>query len=169
MGGACLCTLNGPTNHAPVERRDDVLVYTGAPLKKPLEVTGFVKLTAFVASDAADTDFVARLCDVYPDGRSIVLCDGVLRMRFREGLDRERMMTPGKTYELEIDMGVTSNVFLPGHCLRLEITSSCFPRWDRNLNTGEPIATARRMKIARQTVFHSSACPSRLRLPVIPR
>jgi putative CocE/NonD family hydrolase len=169
LGGSCLCALNGPTNHAPIERRDDVLVYTSEPLKELLEVTGFVKMTIFVASDAMDTDFVARLCDLYPDGRSIILCDGVFRMRFREGLDRERMMTPGKTYELEIDMGVTSNVFLPGHCLRLEITSSCFPRWARNLNTGEPVATATRMKIARQTVFHSSACPSRLRLPVIPR
>lgn len=169
LGGACLCALSGPTDHAPIERRDDVLVFTGEPLKKALEVTGFVKMIIFVSSNAVDTDFVARLCDVYPDGRSIILCDGIARARFREGLERERMITPGRTYELEIDMGVTSNVFLPGHCLRLEVTSSCFPRWARNLNTGEPVATATRMKIARQTIYHSSACPSRLRLPVIPR
>lgn len=169
LGGACLCTVNGPTDHAPIERRDDVLVYTGEPLKELLEITGFVKMTVFAASDAVDTDFVARLCDVYPDGRSIIICDGVLRTRFCEGLDRERMMIPGKMYEFEIDMGVTSNLFLPEHRLRLEITSSCFPRWDRNLNTGEPVATATRMQIARQTVYHSSAYPSRLRLPCIPR
>ena len=118
-------------------------------------------------SDAVDTDFVARLCDVYPDERSIVLCDGVIRARLREGMDREVMMQPGKVYEFEIDMGVTSNVFRPGHRLRLEVTSSCFPRWNRNLNTGAPIATDTEIRLARQTVHHSRACPSRVILPVV--
>ncbi|OGV78557.1 MAG: hypothetical protein A3K19_31970 [Lentisphaerae bacterium RIFOXYB12_FULL_65_16] len=169
LGGAGLVCLNGPTDHTPIERRDDVLVYTSDALDRPLEVTGFVKMTLFATSDAIDTDFIARLCDVYPDGRSIILCDGVMRTRFRDGLDQERMMEPGKVYEFRIDMSVTSNVFLPGHRLRLEITSSCFPRFNRNLNTGEPIATGTRLQAARQTVHHSPRYPSHLTLPVIPR
>jgi len=169
LGGSCLRTQAGPTDHQPVERRDDVLVYTSPALEDPLEVTGFVRMILYASSDVIDTDFVARLCDVYPDGRSIILCDGIVRTRFREGLDREVMMTPGTIYELDIDMGVTSNVFLPGHCLRLEITSSCFPRFARNLNTGEPQATGIRMQSATQTVHHSEMYPSHLVLPIVPR
>ena len=160
---------SGPTDHAPIERRDDVLVYTGDVLRKPLEVTGPVQMKLFAGSDAPDTDFVARLCDLYPDGRSIILCDGIVRARFREGFDEEKMMEPGKVYEFEIDMSVTSNVFFPGHALRVEVTSSCFPRFSRNLNTGDPVATGTRIVCARQTVHHSSSCPSHLILPVIPR
>lgn len=169
LGGGVSHPAGGPTDHAPIERRDDVLVYTGKALDQPLEVTGPVKIILFASSDARDTDFVARLCDVYPDGRSMVLCDGIARTRFREGLDREVMMKPGTVYELPIEMGVTSNVFLPGHRVRLEVTSSCFPRFARNLNTGEPAAAATRRQLAQQTVYHSQAYPSRLVLPVIPR
>ena len=152
MGGSCLRATPGPTDHAPIERRNDVLVYTSDVLQEPLEVTGFVKMVLYASSDAVDTDFVARLCDVYPDERSIVLCDGVIRARLREGMDREVMMQPGKVYEFEIDMGVTSNVFR---------------RWNRNLNTGAPIATDTEIRLARQTVHHSRACPSRVILPVV--
>ena len=155
-------------DHAPIERRDDVLVYSTEPLETPIEVTGFVKMVLFAASDAPDTDFVARLCDVYPDGRSMVISDGIVRARFREGLDKEVRMQPGTVYELPIEMGVTSNVFLPGHRIRLEVTSSCFPRFARNLNTGEPAATGTRWQLARQTVHHSRQYPSRLVLPVVP-
>ena len=169
VGGAYLGDLAGPTDHRPIERRDDVLVYTSDALEKPLETTGFIKLVLFASSDAVDTDFIARLCDVHPDGRSINLCDGILRTRFREGLDKEVMMTPGTVHDLEMDLCVTSNVFLPGHRIRLEITSSCFPRFSRNLNTGEPTATGTRMQCARQTVRHSQAHPSRLILPVVRR
>jgi hypothetical protein len=168
MGGGAYRPVTGPTDHAPIERRDDVLVYTAAPLAEPLEATGYISARLFAASDAPDTDFVARLCDVHPDGRSIVVCDGIVRARFREGLDREVFLEPGRTYEFEIPMGVTSQVFLPGHRIRLEITSSCFPRFSRNLNTGEPVATGTRMKLARQTIRHSAAWPSCLILPVIP-
>jgi len=167
LGGGTLRPPSGPTDHQPIERRDDVLVYTSDWLQTPVEVTGFVRMVLYASSDAVDTDFVARLCDVYPDGRSIILCDGIVRTRFREGLDREVMMTPGDVYRLEIDMGVTANVFLPGHRLRLEITSSCFPRFARNLNTGEPSATGIRMQTAQQTVYHSSAYPSHIVLPVV--
>ncbi|MBT4817717.1 MAG: CocE/NonD family hydrolase, partial [Lentisphaerae bacterium] len=168
LGGGCLRAPAGPTDHQPIERRDDVLVFTSDWLQEPLEVIGNVRSVLYVASDAVDTDVVARLCDVFPDGRSIILCDGIVRARFREGLDREVMMAPGKVYELTVDMGVTANVFLPGHRLRLEVTSSCFPRFARNLNTGEPAATGTRMQTARQTIHHSAAHPSRLILPVVP-
>ncbi len=170
LGGGTLHPelLSGPADHRPVERRDDVLVYTGPRLADPLEVTGEVRMILYASSDAPDTDFVARLCDVYPDGRSMLVCDGVTRARFHQGLDRECMLEPGKVYEFTIDMGATSQVFLAGHCLRLEITSSCFPRWNRNLNTDEPLATGTRMRIAHQTIYHCPAYPSRLVLPVIP-
>jgi putative CocE/NonD family hydrolase len=168
LGGAAHKPASGPVDHAPIERRDDVLVYSTEPLDAPIEVTGFVKMVLFASSDAPDTDFVARLCDVYPDGRSIVICDGIVRARLREGLDKEVLMTPGTVYEFVIEMGVTSNAFLSGHRIRLEVTSSCFPRFARNLNTGEPVSTGTRWQLARQTVHHSRAHPSRLILPVIP-
>jgi putative CocE/NonD family hydrolase len=168
MGGNGYAVPSGPTDHTAIEERPDVLVYTGALLEQPLEVTGFVRAVLYASSDAPDTDFVMRLCDVYPDGRSIVLCDGIVRARFREGLDREVFMTPGTVYEIQVPLGVTANVFLPGHRVRLEVTSSCFPRFARNLNTGEPSATGTRMQIARQTIWHTETQPSRLILPVIP-
>lgn len=168
LGGGAYLPITGPTDHAPIERRDDVLVYTTAPLVEPLEVTGYVSARLFAASDASDTDFVARLCDVYPDGRSIIVCDGIVRARFREGLDREVFLDPGHVYAFDIPMGVTSQVFLSGHRIRLEVTSSCFPRFARNLNTGESVAVGTRMRMARQCIRHSSAWPSCLILPVIP-
>lgn len=167
LGGCAYKPAGGPTDHAPIERRDDVLVYTTAPLATAVEVTGFVRMVLYASSDAPDTDFVARLCDVHPDGRSIVVSDGIVRARFREGLDREVFMTPGTVYEFVVEMGVTSNAFLPGHRIRLEITSSCFPRFSRNLNTREPAATGTRWQPARQTVYHSREYPSRLILPVV--
>jgi len=167
-GGNCYAAASGPTDHSAIEKRPDVLVYTGEPLDHPLEVTGFVQAVLYASSDAPDTDFVMRLCDVYPDGRSIILCDGIVRARFREGFDREVFMTSGAVYELHVPMGVTSVVFLPGHRVRLEVTSSCFPRFARNLNTGEPAATGTRMQLARQAIWHTAAQPSRLILPVIP-
>lgn len=168
VGGCLLGGSAGPHDHAAIEGRADVLVFTGPELREPLEVTGFVKAVLYVASDAPDTDFIARLCDVYPDGRSLIVCDGVVRMRFREGLDREVSMEPGCVYEATIEMGATSLVFAAGHRLRVEVTSSCFPRFARNLNTGEPIATATRLRVARQTLCHARAHPSRVILPVVP-
>lgn len=168
LGGAMFAAATGPTDHTPIERRDDVLVYTTPPRTTPIEVTGFVSAVLYISSDARDTDFVARLCDVYPDGRSIVLCDGIARTRFREGLDREVMMQPGNVYEIHVEMAATSNVFLPGHRIRLEVTSSCFPRFARNLNTGNNPSTDTVVRLAHQTVYCSAAHPSRLILPVIP-
>ncbi len=168
LGGNTYAAPAGPTDHAPIEARSDVLVYSGPVLERPVTVIGFVSATLFISSDAPDTDFVARLCDVYPDGRSIILCDGIARARFREGWDREVFLAPGSVYEIEVPMGATANVFLPGHRLRLEVTSSCFPRFARNLNTGEPAATGVRMRPARQTLWHTPDHPSRLNVTTLP-
>ena len=122
----------------------------------------------YASSSALDTDFVARLTDVYPDGRSINITEGVIRARLREGIwGRPKLMEPGCIYEFTIDLQVTSNLFRAGHRLRLQITSSNFPLWDRNLNTGNHPATDTQMVVARQTVYHDREHPSRLRLPVV--
>ncbi len=160
----------GPYDQRPIEARDDVLVYTSDELAEDLEVTGPVTVTLYASSSAPDTDFVARLCDVHPDGRSINITEGVIRARFREGVwGAPTLMEPGQVYEFSLDLQATSNVFRRGHRLRLDVTSSCFPLWDRNLNTGEDPATATRMAVARQTIHHDETYPSRITLPVIPR
>ena len=162
--------LNGmPEDQRPVERRDDVLVYTSDKLSSPLEVSGFINLDLYVSSTAVDTDFFAKFCDVYPDGRSINLCEGIVRARFREGLDKEIFMLPNKVYCIRLEVGVTANLFKTGHRIRLEISSASFPAYTRNLNTGEPVGTGKKMKKACQSVYHSAEYPSKLILPIIPR
>ena len=134
-----------------------------------MEVSHPVTLTLWAASSAPDTDFVGRLCDVHPDGRSINLTEGVLRARFREDLwGSPRLLEPGRVYELTLDLDVTSNVFRAGHRIRLQVTSSNFPLWDRNLNTGGDPAMDTTWQVAHQTIHHSHRHPSRVRLPVIP-
>ena len=159
----------GPLDQARVEGRDDVLVYTSAPLEQALEVTGPIALVLHAATSERDTDFVAKLTDVWPDGRSLILAEGILRARFRDGFARETPVQPGEVYEYELDLVATSNVFLSGHRIRLLITSSSFPRFDRNANTGNPLGTdgPEHLRVARQTVFHDAARPSRLLLPVV--
>ncbi|MBI2297999.1 MAG: CocE/NonD family hydrolase [Armatimonadetes bacterium] len=160
----------GPFDQREVEARPDVLTFTSEPLPADLEVTGPVSLLLYAASDGPDTDFVARLCDAFPDGRSINLTEGVLRCRFRHGVwAAPELMQPGEVYALEIDLDVTSNLFRAGHRVRLDITSSNFPLWDRNLNTGGDPATDTDMRVARQTIHHDQARPSHLRLPVVAR
>ena len=158
----------GPYDQRSVEARADVLVYTGPVLEQPLEVTGPVSALLSVSSSAPDTDFTARLVDVFPDGRAINLCEGVLRARYRNSIERPRLMKSGEVCELAIDLGPTANVFLPGHRVRLDISSSNFPRIDRNMNTGGPIGFETEWRVARNTVHRSAVHPSRLRLPVIP-
>lgn len=147
----------GPFDQAAVEARDDVLVFTSPLLTEELEVTGRVRLVLYAESSAPATDWVGRLCDVHPDGRSINLCDGILRVAAGTGA--------GGPYQL--DLWSTSNVFLPGHRLRLHVTSSSFPRWDRNLNRGDQGRSSR--QIARQLVHHDPSRPSHLSLPVLSR
>jgi hypothetical protein len=159
----------GVQDQRPVEERKDVLVYTSDPLEQALEVTGPVTVSLWAASSAVDTDFTAKLVDVHPSGYAQNLVDGILRARYRESASAPKFMEPGKPYLLTIDLWATSNVFLPGHRIRLEISSSNFPRFDRNLNTGEPFGEGAKGIAARQTVFHQSDMASYLSLPVIPR
>ncbi len=172
MGGAVCCNPKifpwGPMDQRPVEGRKDVLVYTGEPLERDLEVTGRVRTLLYVSTTAPDTDFTAKLIDVYPDGRAINLCDGMLRLRYRQGLDRAILAKPGEVYSVVIETGVTSNVFRTGHRVRLEVSSSNFPRFDRNPNTGLPVADERSLRTATQTIYHGRQHPSYLLLPVIP-
>lgn len=158
----------GPYDQCPTEGRADVLVYTSDPLLQDTEVTGPVRLTLWASSSALDTDFVARLTDVYPDGRSINITEGVIRARFREDVwGAPRLLEPGAVYAFNIDLQVTSNVFMQSHRIRLDITSSNFPLWDRNLNTGNDPGSDTQMVVARQTIYHTSARPSHLVLPII--
>jgi putative CocE/NonD family hydrolase len=171
MGGAVCCDPKifpwGPMDQRPVEKRKDVLFYTGEALRRDLEVTGPIKVVLYVSSSAPDTDFTAKLIDVFPDGEARNLTDGMLRLRYRHGLDRVELAAPGVVYPLTIDAGVTSNVFLAGHRIRVEISSSNFPRFDRNPNTGRPIADETQQKKAQQTVYHERAYPSHVLLPVV--
>jgi putative CocE/NonD family hydrolase len=171
VGGALLMHpifQSGPQDQRPVEGRADMLVFTSAPLAQPVEVTGPISVTLFAASDAPDTDFVARLVDVHPDGFAQNLNDGIIRARMRNGVANEALITPGAVYEYQIDLWATSNVFLPGHRIRLDITSSNFPRWDRNLNTAAPYAEGTEAVVAHQTILHDAAHPSHVLLPIVP-
>ncbi len=168
-GGAALGDFkSGTQDQSDVEMRSDVLVYTSPPLDKGAEVTGPVEVVLFVSSDAPDTDFTAKLVDVAPEGTAFNVQEGIQRMRYREGLDKQVAMKPGETYEVHISLNATSNFFAPVHRIRLEISSSNFPRFDRNLNTGGNNYDESSWRIARQTVHHSGAQVSYILLPVIP-
>ena len=161
----------GPLDQRRLEEREDVLVYTSEPLERPLEVTGPLSVTLYAATSATDTDFVAKLTDVWPDGRSMILAEGMLRARFRAGFHQPQPVEPGAEQRYEIDLVATSNVFAAGHRIRLLITSSSFPRFDRNANSGKPFGTdgPDDLRPARQTIFHDSARPSNVLLPIVPR
>ncbi len=158
----------GPQDRQAVAARDDVLVYTSAPLDEDLELTGPIDLILYAASSAPDTDWAATLTDVYPDGRAIHICEGIRGATFRESLEHPTPIESGRTYEYRISLWETSQVFARGHRLRLEVTSSNFPRYARNQNTGLPLGTSAEMRTAEQTVRHDAAHPSHLILPVIP-
>ncbi len=170
-GGAVCCNPKifpwGPLDQRNVERRRDVLVYTSRPLNHPMEIAGPVRVVLDVATSAPDTDFTAKLVDVWPDGRAINLTDGILRLRYRESIEHPVAAKPGEVYRIAIDAGPTSAVFAKGHAVRLEISSSNFPRFSRNLNTGGAIAEERHARIAQQSVFHGRTHASHLLLPVI--
>lgn len=172
LGGNVCCSFvpGGTRNHEPVETRADVLVYTTPALTEAVEVTGPITMKLFAATTAKDTDWVARLIDVHPDGYARNLQDGIVRARYRQGQQQPAsLIEPGKVYEYDIDLWATSNVFQPGHRIRIEITSSNFPRFDRNLNTGEDPATGTRMEKAQQTIHHSAKYPSHVVLPIVPK
>ena len=173
-GGAVCCNPRifpwGPLDQRLVEKRHDVLVYSTEPLRSPVEVTGPVKVVLRISSTAPDTDFTAKLVDVFPDGTTRNLTDGILRMRYRDSLETPKLMTPGEVYRVTIDAGVTSNVFLTGHRIRIEVSSSNFPRFDRNPNTGEAVADVdvKDVRKAMQTVYHEHERYSYAVLPVVP-
>lgn len=163
----------GVFDQREVESRGDVLVYSTPELEEDTEVTGPVTVRFWASSSARDTDFIARLVDVHPDGYARNMTDGIIRARFRNAGKGEEpsLLEPGKAYLYEIDMWSTSNVFKKGHRIRLDITSSCFPRWDRNPNTGHDFGEDQEkdVVVARQTVHHDADHPSMIVLPIIPR
>jgi putative CocE/NonD family hydrolase len=172
IGGRLCCGVAvspGPFDQRPNESRPDVLMFSTAPLEKDLEVTGFISLDVYASTSAIDTDFTALLADVDESGYARFLTDGVVRARYRDGTERPEEVVPGKVYKYTIDLWATSNLFKKGHRLRLYISSSNFPRFNRNPNTGESMLGASRMVDARQTVYHDGKYSSALILPVIPR
>ena len=148
--------------------RSDVLVYSTQPLSEDLEVTGPIRLTLYASSSAPDTDFTAKLVDVEPGGQARNLTDGIIRARYRESRSQPVLLTPGKVYEYTIDMWSTANVFKAGHRIRLEVSSSNFPRFDRNHNTGHDLFADTETRPALQSVMHQTGMASYLTLPVIP-
>ncbi len=171
IGGGDCCNgglvVPGAFDQRPVEVRNDVLVYTSAPLEQPLEVTGFVQPVLHVASSAKDTDFAVKLVDVAPDGTAWIIGDTILRARYRDGYLKPETMQPGQVYALKPTPITTSIQFGKGHRIRVEITSSNFPKFARNLNTGGPNETESTMVVADNAVHHSAAAPSYLELPVV--
>jgi uncharacterized protein len=172
IGGPLCCeqlpTGVGPQDQRPAEARSDVLVYTTPAFAKDTEVTGPVSLDLYVSSSAVDTDFTGTLVDVWPNGFAQNLTAGILRLRYRNSQEKAELANPGETYHITMDLWATSNVFLAGHKLRVEISSSNFPRFDRNLNTGEEQAFGTRMVKATNVIYHDRAHPSAVILPVVP-
>jgi predicted acyl esterase len=166
VGGYELTIPAGPKDQRPIEERGDVVVLTSAPLSEPMEVTGTVRTKLYVSSDVPDTDFFVRLCDVYSDGKSFNICEGMLRARFRNSLIEPEPMIPGKTYGLEIDLWPTSMVFNQGHRLRIDITSSSAPGYDPNPNTCEPLRWSDRKVVAHNTIHVVAPFLSYVDLPV---
>jgi len=171
-GGPLCCDSShlgpGPRDQRPVEARTDVLVYSTPVLSQDLEITGPVTAELFASSSAVDTDFTAKLVDVWPDGFAQNLTEGIIRARYRESQEKPSFLNPGQPYKFTLDLWSTSNLFRKGHRVRLEISSSNFPRFDRNLNTGEDATSARKSVPATNTIYHDAEHPSALVLPIVP-
>ena len=157
----------GPRDQRPNEYRPDVLVYTSEVLESDVEVTGPVKLVLYASSSARDTDFSAKLVDVFPDEYAMNVAQGIQRARYRDSWESPELMEPGEVYKFEIDLWSTSNCFLKGHRIRVEVTSSNFPQFDRNPNTGHDFGQDAEMVKANQTILHDSEHPSHIILPVM--
>ncbi len=171
-GGAVLGDTDsfppGPLDQSAIEERGDVLVYTSGPFKQNTEVTGIVSLELYIGSTAVDTDFTGKLLDIWPSGFIQNLTDGILRARYRNSMETPEMMKPGTTYRVTVELGSTANVFLAGHRLAVEISSSNFPRFDRNLNTGESPETSANYMRAENRILHDRDHPSALIVPIVP-
>ena len=171
LGGNVCCTGGairaGSFDQTPIEKREDVLVYTTDPLNEGVEISGFIEATLYVSSDVKDTDFTLKLIDVYPDGRAFNLDETIQRARYREGYDKEVFMKRGQVYKLEMSPLSTSNYFAKGHRIRIEISSSNFPRFARNLNTGGNNYDEKIGILAHNSIHHSKEHPSQIRLPIV--
>lgn len=171
IGGPLCCDIGhlpaGPRDQRPDEAREDVLLYSTKPFERDVEVTGPVSLVLFAKSSAVDTDYTAKLVDVWPNGFAQNLTEGILRARYRDSQERPELLNPGQIYKFEIDLWSTSNVFLKGHQLRVEVSSSNFPRFDRNLNTGLPAEFESRFVSATNTIYHDAEHPSAILLPMV--
>jgi putative CocE/NonD family hydrolase len=157
------------SDRSSIAKRSDVLTYDTPPLSEKMELTGPVTVTLYAASTAPDTDFTAALVDLFPDGHAQLIQEGILRASFRESDTLPTPIEPGQIYQYEIDLWATSYVVQPGHQIRVEISSSNFPRFARNLNTGNPFGMSDEIAVATQTIYHSTDYPSHITLPVIPR
>lgn len=166
VGGAELGANIGPRDQRLLESRADVLIFTSDVLENPLEVTGRIGARLFVSSDCPDTDFTVKLTDVYPDGRSMLVTDGILRARFRESFEREKLLEPGQIVEIPVDLWSTSLVFNRGHRIRIAISSSNSPRFDPNPNTGHAFREDQEKRVATNTVYFSKEHPSQIILPI---
>jgi putative CocE/NonD family hydrolase len=159
--------LGGPDDYRPVERRDDVLVFTAEPFAKATTVCGPIRVKLSAASSATDTDFTAKLIDVWPQGFAQRLSDGLVRARYREGGEKAALIVPGQVYAYDIDVWNTCQQFGAGHRIRLEISSSAFPKYDRNQNTGDALGKSANIKIAEQAIYHDAKHPSFVQIPVV--
>ncbi|MCQ6563759.1 CocE/NonD family hydrolase [Paenibacillus mendelii] len=161
---------SGPLDQQQIESRLDVLCYTSEPMAEPLEVAGPITATLYASSSAKDTDWIMKLIDVYPDGRALILTEGIVRSRYRHSFEKQELLEPEQVYEFPIDLWATANVFLPGHRIRVEISSSSFPRFEPNTHTGGVIAEegAADMMPALNRIYHSERYPSHILLPVQP-
>lgn len=169
-GGNNCCgspTIAGPVDQAPLDARKDIVRFSSDVLKAPVTIAGKVTMDLHATTDGKDTDWMVKLVDVFPDGKAYPMAEGILRARFRDGLDKPSMLTPGQAYRVTVDMIGTAVVFQPGHRIRVDITSSNFPQFDRNLNTGDPLGKGTQPRVAQQTIHHSAAKPSAIVLPVV--
>ena len=161
--------IGGPDDYREVEQRADVLVYTSDALTEDMEVCGPLRVHLSAASSALDTDFMAKLIDVWPNGFAQRLNDGMVRARFREGMDKPSLIEPGRVYSYDLDLWNTCQLYQKGHRIRVEVSSSAFPKYDRNLNTGEALGQTTRMAVAQQKIYHDREHPSYVILPIVPR
>jgi putative CocE/NonD family hydrolase len=161
--------IGGPDDYRSIERRDDVLVYTSEPMVGDVQICGPIRARLHAASSARDTDFMAKLIDVWPDGTAQRLTDGMVRARFREGMEQPKLIEPGRIYAYDIDLWNTCQMFKTGHRVRVEIASSAFPKYDRNPNTGEALGKTTRVDVAQQTIYHDREHPSHIMLPIVPQ
>jgi putative CocE/NonD family hydrolase len=166
--GATFSQLGGPDDYRPVERRDDVLVYTSEAFAKQQLICGPVRAHLYASSSATDTDFTVKFLDVWPNGFAQRMSDGMVRARFRDGGDKMSLIEPGKIYAYDVDVWNTCQEFPEGHRMRIEVASSAFPKYDRNQNTGEPLGRTANIKIAQQTIYHDAEHSSYVTIPLAP-